>query len=80
MDFYGIESGFPLDKEAHVLAILCDKNIIILSFNARETLIEWEIRIRNHLGEGESDAWIVFVLRAYTFKLCFIILFFNKIR
>lgn len=53
VDFYGIESGFPLEKESHVLAILCEKNVVILSFNGRETLIEWEIRIRNHLGEGK---------------------------
>ena len=52
-EFYGIESGFVLDKEHHVMAILCHKEAIVLSFSTRETLIQWEIKIRTHLGEGQ---------------------------
>ena len=52
-ELYGIESGFALDREAHVMAIVCTSGVILLAFHNRETLIQWEIRIRSHLGEGK---------------------------
>lgn len=53
-DFLGIESCFTLDKEPHVMAIVCLHDVTLLAFQGRETLIEWEIRIRSHLGEGKD--------------------------
>ena len=59
-EFYGIESGFALDREPHVMAIVCGgaDRVLLLAFHNRETLIQWEIRIRSHLGEGEC-VWCV---------------------
>ena len=50
--FYGLESGICFDKETSVLAIICQKQIILLAFESRETLIQFEIKIRRSLGEG----------------------------
>ena len=57
-DFFGIESGFALDRESHVMAIVCTNSVLLLAFHNRETLIQWEIRIRSHLGEGKSFIWV----------------------
>ena len=50
--FYGLESGICYDKETSVLAIICQKLITLLAFESRETLIQFEIKIRRSLGEG----------------------------
>ena len=50
--FYGLESGICFDKETSVLAIICQKQITLLAFESRETLIQFEIKIRRSLGEG----------------------------
>ena len=52
--FYGLESGICFDKETSVLAIICQKVITLLAFESRETLIQFEIKIRRSLGEGNS--------------------------
>ncbi|XP_052265608.1 uncharacterized protein LOC127868060 isoform X2 [Dreissena polymorpha] len=49
--FYGLESGICFDKETSVLAIICQKQITLLAFDSRETLIQFEIKIRRGLGE-----------------------------
>lgn len=49
--FYGLESGICFDKETSVLAIICQKQITLLAFESRETLIQFEIKIRRSLGE-----------------------------
>ncbi|XP_052781078.1 uncharacterized protein LOC128217750 isoform X1 [Mya arenaria] len=49
--FYGLESGICIDKETSVLAIICNKQITLLAFDSRETLIQFEIKIRRSLGE-----------------------------
>lgn len=51
--FYGLESGICYDKETSVLAIICQKQITLLAFESRETLIQFEIKIRRSLGEGK---------------------------
>lgn len=51
-EFYGLETGFTYDKELHVLAILCHKQITVFSFDTRDTLIKFEIKIRHAIGEG----------------------------
>lgn len=53
--FYGLESGICYDKETSVLAIICQKQITLLAFESRETLIQFEIKIRRSLGEGENS-------------------------
>ena len=62
-DFFGIESGFALDRESHVMAIVCTNSVLLLAFLNRETLIQWEIRIRSHLGEGKSFGFESFFRR-----------------
>ncbi|KAJ8318104.1 hypothetical protein KUTeg_003195 [Tegillarca granosa] len=52
--FYGLETGFTLDKESNVLAILCHKQITLFAFDNREVLIQFEIRIRKSLGEEDQ--------------------------
>ncbi|KAL4240093.1 Protein Dok-7 [Mactra antiquata] len=49
--FFGLESGICFDKETSVLAIICMKQITLLAFDSRETLIQFEIKIRRSLGE-----------------------------
>lgn len=51
--FYGLETGFTVDKESNVLAIVCHKQITLFAFDNREVLIQFEIRIRKSLGEGK---------------------------
>ncbi|GAB1598049.1 uncharacterized protein LOC115218370 isoform X1 [Argonauta hians] len=49
--FYGIESGFSYEKEDNVMAIICQKSVILMSFESRELMIHFELRIRRCLGE-----------------------------
>ncbi|XP_029644002.1 uncharacterized protein LOC115218370 isoform X1 [Octopus sinensis] len=49
--FYGIESGFTYEKEDNVMAIICQKSVILMSFESRELMIHFELRIRRCLGE-----------------------------
>ena len=51
-EFYGIESGFSLDKEQHVMAIVCQDMVVLLALYSTEVMIQWEIKIRANLGEG----------------------------
>lgn len=49
--FYGIESGFFYEKECNVMAIICQKQVIMMAFETRELMIHFELRIRRSLGE-----------------------------
>ncbi|XP_046330151.2 uncharacterized protein LOC124113708 [Haliotis rufescens] len=48
--FYGIES-FQLDKEANVMALVCQKQVTLLAYESRENMIQFEIKIRRSLGQ-----------------------------
>lgn len=50
--FFGLNTDFNYDKETYVLAIVCHKNITFMAFEQREKMIEFEINIRQSLGEG----------------------------
>ncbi|ESO81988.1 hypothetical protein LOTGIDRAFT_135541 [Lottia gigantea] len=50
--FYGLQSGFTYEKENNIMAIICQKQITLFSFENREDLIQFEIKIRRSLGEG----------------------------
>lgn len=41
--FLGVESGFTLDKESNTIAILCQDVIVVLAFDTRERLIQWQV-------------------------------------
>ena len=51
--FLGVQSGFTLDKESNTIAIICQDVTVVLSFDTRERLIQWQVKISNNLGEGK---------------------------
>ncbi|GFW88787.1 protein Dok-7 [Trichonephila clavipes] len=53
-DFLGLETGFTLDKESNTLAIICSELVVVLAFDNRELLIQWQVKIRANLVE---DWW-----------------------
>jgi len=53
VDFACFVSGFTLDKESNTIAILCQDVTVILAFDTRERLIQWQVKIANNLGEGK---------------------------
>ncbi|KAL1123046.1 hypothetical protein AAG570_002134, partial [Ranatra chinensis] len=52
--FLGVESGFTLDKESNTIAILCQDVTVVLAFDTRERLIQWQVKIANNLGEDQQ--------------------------
>lgn len=42
--FLGVESGFTLDKESNTIAIICQDVIVVLAFDTRERLIQWQVK------------------------------------
>ena len=51
--FYGLESGFSLDRESNVMAVVCQKQVVLIAFELREDRIHFEVKIRRSLGEGQ---------------------------
>ncbi|KAK7004506.1 protein Dok-7 [Biomphalaria glabrata] len=49
--FFGLDAGIAFDKELHVLAIICHKSTSLMAFEQREHMIQFEIKIRQSLGE-----------------------------
>lgn len=49
--FLGIESGFTLDKESNTIAIICQDVVVVLAFDTRERLMQWQVKISTNLGE-----------------------------
>ncbi|CAH0392409.1 unnamed protein product, partial [Bemisia tabaci] len=49
--FLGVESGFTLDKESNTFAIICQDVIVVLAFDTRERLIQWQVKVASNLGE-----------------------------
>ncbi|KAL7020306.1 hypothetical protein ACKWTF_011463 [Chironomus riparius] len=62
--FLGIESGFTLDKESNTIAILCQDVIVILAFDTREILMQWQVKISCNLGDDIQ--YLVLVASAAT--------------
>ncbi|CAG2054602.1 unnamed protein product [Timema podura] len=52
--FLGFEAGFTLDKESNTIAIICQDVTVILAFDTRERLIQWQVKISNNLGEDQQ--------------------------
>ncbi|KAK2579507.1 hypothetical protein KPH14_010814 [Odynerus spinipes] len=52
--FLGVESGFTLDKESNTVAIICQDVTVVLAFDTRERLIQWQVKISNNLGEDQQ--------------------------
>lgn len=62
--FLGIETGFTFDKESNTLAILCEDVIVILAFDTREVLMQWQVKISSNLGDDIQ--YLVLVASATT--------------
>lgn len=43
--FLGVEAGFTLDKESNTIAIICQDVIVVLAFDTRERLIQWQVSV-----------------------------------
>lgn len=54
--FLGIETGFTLDKESNTIALLCSDVVIVIAFDTRELLIQWQVKIRNNVAEGQCTS------------------------
>lgn len=50
--FLGLESGFTLDKESNTVAILCQDVVVVLAFDSRERLMQWQVKLSSHLSDG----------------------------
>nr|CAI5817173.1 unnamed protein product [Callosobruchus analis] len=50
--FLGLESGFTLDKESNTVAILCQDVVVVLAFDNRERLMQWQVKLSSHLNDG----------------------------
>ena len=61
----GLESCFLLQKESQTLAVICKSVIILLAFENREILLEWQSRISDILGQGTTINFIFFFLWRY---------------
>ncbi|XP_054261372.1 uncharacterized protein LOC128985652 [Macrosteles quadrilineatus] len=61
-NFLGVQSGFTLDKESNTLAIICQELTVVLAFDTREHLMQWQVKITSNLGEG--DQWLVQICSA----------------
>lgn len=46
-------AGFTLDKESNTIAIICQDVTVVLAFDTRERLIQWQVKISSNLGDGE---------------------------
>lgn len=64
--FLGIETGFTFDKESNTIAILCEDVIVILAFDTRELLMQWQVKISNNLGD---DVQFLVLVASSTTKL-----------
>ena len=53
--FCGICTGFQLDGESSVMAIICRQKVVLLAFINVETLRFWRAAVNKHLGEGEKN-------------------------
>ncbi|RWS31845.1 hypothetical protein B4U80_10923 [Leptotrombidium deliense] len=46
-----MEHGFTFDKESNTMAIICTESVVLLAFDSREMLLQWQMKIRTHLAE-----------------------------
>ena len=58
-----METGFTLDKESNTMALICTEVVVVLAFDSRELLIQWQVKVRANLVEGE----IIYLLHSMIF-------------
>ncbi|XP_013773093.1 uncharacterized protein LOC106457832 [Limulus polyphemus] len=52
--FLGMETCFTLDKESNTMALICPEVVVVVAFDSRELLIQWQVKIRAHLVEEQQ--------------------------
>lgn len=57
-----METGFTLDKESNTMALICSEVVVVLAFDSRELLIQWQVKVRANLVEGKENLYITFEL------------------
>lgn len=62
--------GFTLDKESNTIAILCKDVTVVLAFDTRERLIQWQVKIATNLGEGTFNFVLFAILIALNILQC----------
>lgn len=60
-----IFSGFTLDKESNTVAVICQELIVVLAFDTREHLMQWQVKIAANLGEGKFTITFLDTIRTY---------------
>lgn len=58
-------SGFTLDKESNTVAVICQELIVVLAFDTREHLMQWQVKIAANLGEGKFTITFLDTIRTY---------------
>lgn len=53
-------TGFTLDKESNTIAIICQDVTVVLAFDTRERLIQWQVKISSNLGDGEKTFKVIY--------------------
>ena len=51
--YLGIESGFVHDRESNTMAIICIEQTILLAFETREILLQWQTKLQEHFCKGK---------------------------
>ncbi|XP_075210454.1 uncharacterized protein LOC142317791 [Lycorma delicatula] len=52
--FLALETGFTLDKESNTLGIICQDITVVLAFDSRELLIQWQVKVASNLGDDQQ--------------------------
>ncbi|GIY94778.1 hypothetical protein CEXT_696491 [Caerostris extrusa] len=50
----GHGDGLHLDKESNTMALICSEVVVVLAFDSRELLIQWQVKVRANLVEGKE--------------------------
>ncbi|XP_013385063.1 protein Dok-7-like, partial [Lingula anatina] len=53
-DFLGTETGLCIEREQHTMSVICQSQVLTFAFNNEETVIQWENKIKTHLGQGKN--------------------------
>jgi hypothetical protein len=64
-DFCGIECGFELDREEHVMSLICRSQVLTFAFHNQQTLEAWKGFVRRHLGEGILSCAVISMFLFY---------------
>lgn len=75
--FLGVESGFTLDKESNTIAIICQDVIVVLAFDTRERLIQWQVK--NFLLFIRYHSSVKIVLVIYVYNNQYMCMWFNVV-